>query len=202
MVTQLGWNNEEWRCECRERERARVKPGRVCAWREAGRSSEAKNVGWRRLRRLPSSQMNGVHFNYMNAAPHGAHYKKVRGREGGRGRRKDELKNRKFTMERKPFEKSFMMTVWTDVGSALKLQPLTVKSNIKYILDLIRQSNPGAPLSLRGLININPGRQQRQASIILDRTSCLLHTAPATADHCTEREWINAVYYSTHLYFI
>lgn len=25
--------------------------------------------------------MNGVHFNYTNAAPHGAHYRKERGRE-------------------------------------------------------------------------------------------------------------------------
>lgn len=40
--------------------------------------------------------MNGVHFNYTNAAPHGAHYRKERGKEikrkgdwedlGGRGR--------------------------------------------------------------------------------------------------------------------
>lgn len=39
-----------------------------------------KNVGWRRLRSLPSSLMNGVHFNYTNAAPHVAYYTKGRER--------------------------------------------------------------------------------------------------------------------------
>lgn len=37
-----------------------------------------KNVGWRRLRSLPSSLMNGVHFNYTNAAPYVVHYWKER----------------------------------------------------------------------------------------------------------------------------
>lgn len=49
--------------------------------------------------------MNGVHFNYTNAAPHGAHYRKERGSErkkkkgdwedwGGRGRDEKDRKIR------------------------------------------------------------------------------------------------------------
>lgn len=41
-----------------------------------------KNVGWRRLRSLPSSLMNGVHFNYTNAAPHVAYYTEEREKRG------------------------------------------------------------------------------------------------------------------------
>ena len=72
--------------------------------------------------------MNGVHFNYTNAAPHGAHYRKERERErdkkgtvkSGVGRRRDE-KDRKDRSKgrgmqgkegtgRKPFEESSMRT--------------------------------------------------------------------------------------------
>lgn len=73
----------------------------------------------------------------------------------------------------------------------LKLQPLTVKSNIKYRWEVIRQSDLqhyfNCVLQLWALINTSPGHQWRQVSIILDRTSCVLHTAgsPISADHCT-----------------
>lgn len=102
--------------------------------------------------------MNGVHFNYTNAAPHGAHYRKERGKERERDkkkkgggdwedwddRRRDE-KDRKIRnegrgmqenegMERKPFEESSMLTAKgrTDVASGLTLQPFRVKINIKH----------------------------------------------------------------------
>lgn len=108
--------------------------------------------------------MNGVHFNYTNAAPHGAHYRKERerGRDKkgtgkiGVGRRGDE-KDRKIRnegrgmqenegMKRKPFEESSMGTAKgrTDVG--IKLQLFTVKSTQN--INITEQSIPAALLLL------------------------------------------------------
>lgn len=85
---------------------------------------KCKNVGWRRLRSLPSSLMNGVHFNYTNTAPYVAHYRKEGEiKTGTRGlwqQRKDSKLCAKWNLKEGVHRKTCQHEEWSSRGDDVK----------------------------------------------------------------------------------